>query len=345
MYVVLNSSHRSHAPLFEMHRGERLPPFECPARLDAIAAAVGKLDFVEQVAASRFDRSVVETVHDPAYVEFLSTVFDEWQAANLSGDLLPHVWPARGLRGDRVPESIFGRLGYYSFDAATEVTSGTWEAVWGGVEATLTATNLAWSKRAKAFSLSRPPGHHAGRDFLGGYCFLNFAAIAAEGFRNLGADRVAVLDVDYHHGNGTQQIFYDRGDVFFGSIHASPAIAYPYFLGYEDERGAGKGEGANKNSPLPDGTKWREYERELESQLDAIGVFSPDAIVVSFGADTYFEDPISGFGLQTADFTRMSQRIATLDLPAVIVMEGGYAIENLGDNVSAFLQGWVGPSR
>ena len=205
----------------------------------------------------------------------------------------------------------------------------------------LTALDAVLGGEPAAFALCRPPGHHAGADYLGGYCYLNNAAIAAQAALAAGR-RVAVLDIDYHHGNGTQDIFLARGDMFFASIHADPATDYPYYWGHADERGAGDGEGANLNLPLPRGTAFPAYERPLGAALDMVAARSPDLLVVSFGADTYEGDPISGFNLRTDDYPRLASRIAALGVPTLIVMEGGYAVDDLGRNVSAFLSGFPG---
>ena len=192
-----------------------------------------------------------------------------------------------------------------------------------------------------AFSLSRPPGHHAGADFFGGYCFLNNAALAAQHLRDAGMDRVAVLDVDYHHGNGTQAIFYDRPDVFFASLHGDPRTEYPFFLGYADETGAGKGDGANLNLPLPRGTDYAHWSDALEVALAAIERFGADALVVSLGVDTFAGDPISGFQLQSTDYLRMGERLQQMGLPTVLVFEGGYAVEEVGINAVNVLQAFA----
>jgi acetoin utilization deacetylase AcuC-like enzyme len=191
-----------------------------------------------------------------------------------------------------------------------------------------------------AFALCRPPGHHAGADYMGGYCYLNNAAIAAEAARAAGIGRIAVLDVDYHHGNGTQDIFLERGDVFFASIHADPRTDYPFYWGHADERGIGEGEGATLNLPLPHGTGRRDYEVALDRALEAITGFGADLLICSFGADTFAGDPICSFALETEDYAPVARRIASLGLPSLVVMEGGYAVDALGENVAAFLSGF-----
>jgi acetoin utilization deacetylase AcuC-like enzyme len=236
-------------------------------------------------------------------------------------------------------DRIDARIGRFSFDVASPIAAGTWEAAYWSAQSALTALDALLTGERAAFALCRPPGHHCGADYLGGYCYLNSAAIAAEAAT--AADRrVAILDVDYHHGNGTQDIFYARGDILFVSIHADPKTDYPFFWGHEDETGEGDGEGANLNLVLPRGTDFAAYLPALDTALAKIAAVAPDLLVISYGADTYVGDPISQFRLETADYTAMARRIAALGLPALIVMEGGYAVDALGANVAAFLKGF-----
>jgi acetoin utilization deacetylase AcuC-like enzyme len=210
-----------------------------------------------------------------------------------------------------------------------------------GAECALSAAQAVLEGDRAAFALSRPPGHHAGADFFGGYCFLNNAALAAQHLRNNGVNKVAVLDVDYHHGNGTQAIFYDRLDVFFASIHGDPRTDYPFYLGHADERGAGAGQGANLNLPLPRGTDYAAWSQALETALAAIAAFGADALVVSLGLDSFEGDPISGFKLKTDDYLRMGERLQHVGLPTVLVFEGGYATSDIGVNAANVLQAFV----
>jgi acetoin utilization deacetylase AcuC-like enzyme len=189
-------------------------------------------------------------------------------------------------------------------------------------------------------ALTRPPGHHAGPDFFGGYCFLNNAALAAQALRDAGAQRVAVLDVDYHHGNGTQTIFYERADVLTVSLHGDPRTEYPFYLGHADERGAGSGEGFNLNLPLPAGTGCAAWRAALHEGLQAIARFAPDALVVALGVDTFEGDPISRFTLASADYLTAGRDIAAARLPTVFTLEGGYAVAALGVNVVNVLEGF-----
>jgi acetoin utilization deacetylase AcuC-like enzyme len=226
-------------------------------------------------------------------------------------------------------------LGQHSFDTSTPIGPGTWEACYWSAQTGLGALEAVLGGERSAFALTRPPGHHAGRDYYGGYSYLNTAAICAEAALAAGSSRVAILDVDYHHGNGTQDIFAGRQDVAFASIHADPATDYPYFWGHSDESG-----GNILNLPLPRGTDWSSYAPALTQAIDWIERSAPELLIVSYGADTHEADPISRFELKTSDYAPMARRIASLGLPTVIVMEGGYAVDALGANVAEFLSGF-----
>jgi len=232
----------------------------------------------------------------------------------------------------RPPRDIDGRIGYYAMAAETSISAGTWEAASASANVALTAQNAIADGADSAFALCRPPGHHAASDLFGGYCFLNNAAIATQAFIDNGAGRVAILDIDFHHGNGTQDIFYQRGDVLFVSLHGEPENAFPYFLGYADETGAGEGEGANLNMPMAPGTGFEAWGACLDQACRRVESFGPDAVVVSLGADTFKDDPISFFKLESDDFKRIGARIAALGRPTLFVMEGGYAVSALGVN-------------
>jgi acetoin utilization deacetylase AcuC-like enzyme len=201
----------------------------------------------------------------------------------------------------------------------------------------MTAAAIVAEGEAAAYALCRPPGHHAGRSFYGGYCFLNNAALAAQHLLDAGRNRVAVIDVDYHHGNGTQEIFWERDDVLFVSLHGTPDTEYPYYLGYDDERGAGRGAGYTLNLPMPEGTGWDDYRAALEIALDAVRTHAPDAIVVSLGVDTFESDPISSFRLGARHYPLIGAALAGLGRPTVLVQEGGYAVAEIGDNVAGVL--------
>ena len=242
------------------------------------------------------------------------------------------------MRHDRIPTSIDGKLSYFALDAGTPITAGTWSAITAAADVALTGVDLVLGGDRHAFALCRPPGHHAAADVYGGYCFFNNAAIAAQSLRDRGAAKVAVLDVDYHHGNGTQAIFYDRPDVVFTSIHGHPEQEYPYFLGYADETGEGSGEGANLNLPLHWGAGWDEYEQALAAACQFVAGHRPDALVVSLGVDTFKDDPISRFRLDHDHYLRIGEAITALDVPTLVVFEGGYAVAEIGINAVNVLE-------
>jgi acetoin utilization deacetylase AcuC-like enzyme len=236
---------------------------------------------------------------------------------------------------------IDGKVGYYALAVETAMTAGTWEAAKASCAVAQTAQRLVAGGERTAFALCRPPGHHAAIDMYGGYCFLNNAAITAQMFLDDGAKRVAVLDVDFHHGNGTQDIFYERSDVLFCSLHGQPEDAFPHFLGYKDETGAGKGEGFNVNYPMPPGTPYSRWSKALKDAIKRIKAYGPDALVISLGVDAYKDDPISFFKLDNEDFTDCGRQIAKLKLPTLFVMEGGYAIAEIGVNTVNVLDGFM----
>ena len=245
------------------------------------------------------------------------------------------------MRFDVLPDNFSARMGLFSFDAGTPLTAGSWAAARAGAACAIGAARAVSAGGVQsAFALSRPPGHHAGADFFGGYCFLNNAALAAQALRDGGAARVAVLDVDYHHGNGTQAIFYERSDVLTVSIHGDPRTEYPFFLGHADERGAGAGTGFNLNLPLPRGTGFERWRAALATALETIRNFGAQALVVSLGVDTFEGDPISGFKLRSADYLQVGRDIAALSLPTVFVFEGGYAVAEVGINTVNVLEGF-----
>ena len=324
----------AHAPALELHNGGFVPFAETPARVRSILDAIGPTE----VPADHGEDPLLR-VHPPHYLDFLKSAHSDWQAAGRSGDAFPYAFPImrrRALRLDRID----ARLGRYAMDACSPISSGTWEAAYWNAQTTLSALDIVLGAERTAFALCRPPGHHAGADYVGGYCYLNTAAIAAEAALAAGRTRVAILDVDYHHGNGTQDIFWTRGDVLFVSIHADPATDYPFFWGHADEVGEGEGEGATLNLPLARGTKLAEFERALDTGCARIAAYGPDLLICSYGADTYAGDPISHFAIETADYRSIARRIADLRLPTLIVMEGGYAVDDLGRNVASFLSGF-----
>jgi acetoin utilization deacetylase AcuC-like enzyme len=344
MKTFYNHLHAQHQGKVEMFRGALVPCFEVPARADHVLAELQRRPLGAVLEPQAFGEAALTTIHSPRYLKFLATAWDQWvalDAANADRDILPSTWPTRTFRTDIEPDNFAAKVGLYSYDAGTPFTSGTWVAARKGAECALSAAQAVLNGDRAAFALSRPPGHHAGADFFGGYCFLNNAALAAQHLRNAGMQKVAVLDVDYHHGNGTQAIFYDRPDVYFASIHGDPRTEYPFYLGHADETGTGAGLGANLNLPLPRGTDFSNWALALETALAGIAKFGADALVVSLGMDTFEGDPISGFKLKTEDYLRVGERLQRAGLPTVFVFEGGYAVEAVGVNAVNVLQSFT----
>ncbi len=351
MQIFHNTAHRLHQGRQEMYRGRLVPCHEVPDRLEHVLAelnrrAIGPLTAPPEPADLD---AVLARIHSPRYLHFIAHAWDEWVAldpAHAELDALPSVWPGRAFRTDVLPHNFSARMGLFSFDAGTPLTAGSWAAARGGAACAVTAARqiaaATGPQAARAFVLTRPPGHHAGPDFFGGYCFLNNAALAAQTLRDAGLQRVAVLDIDYHHGNGTQSIFYERADVLTVSIHGDPLTEYPFFLGHADERGAGAGQGFNLNLPLPRGTGFGAWRAALQQAIAAVRSFGAQALVVALGVDTFEGDPISGFGLKSADYLQVGRDIAALGLPSVIVFEGGYAVAEVGVNVVNVLEGLRG---
>ena len=339
MKTVYSDDHRLQDGKAELIDGKLVPCFEMPRRADIILARLRDVGLGEVVPPAELGLDPVRRVHKANFVEFLRTAWDTWVAAHATYDALPLNWMTHGMRAIE-PDAIDGKLGYFSFDAGTPITAGTWRAITAAANVALTGQKLIAEGARVVFALCRPPGHHAGTDFYGGYCFLNNAAIAAQAFRNAGAAHVAILDVDYHHGNGTQEIFYARDDVLTLSIHADPKQEFPYFAGHADETGAGKGEGFHLNLPLRWGAAWDRYRPALETAMRRIHDFGPDALVVSLGVDTFEHDPISKFKLKHADYPAIGGMIAAAKRPTLFVMEGGYAIDALGVNAVNVLSGF-----
>lgn len=353
MKVFYTEKHRLRNATTELSGGKLIVPFECPERLDFILAALER-----RRAQSRFrlewatprevTRSELEAVHSRDYLEFLERCWSDWQRAGFTGEVLPNVWPSRSMPSQRMPSQIEGKVGFFALSGETAITATTYEAALASASLAVSGADALLAGERGAVALCRPPGHHAARDQFGGYCFLNNAAIAAEHWirsraKTEAAPRLAILDVDFHHGNGTQQIFYDRADVLFCSIHGDPLEAYPHFLGFEDERGVGAGVGANLNCPLPRGASYAQWLEAFSRCEEAIRQHRAEALVVSLGVDTFEEDPISFFKLKSPDYLDLGQRLARLGLPTLLVLEGGYAVEAIGENVVNVLAGFQQP--
>ena len=339
MKTIYSDKHRLRDAKTELYGGEFVAPFERPSRADMVLAAVEKSEIGPVEEPEAFGLEAVLRIHDADFVSFLETAWEEWSKTGYPGEAVASVWPARRMQC-RAPRFIEGKLGYYALAAETTITEGTWEAALASKDVALTGAKMLHGGEQGVFSLCRPPGHHAARDMFGGYCFLNNAAIATQYLRDQGADRVAILDVDFHHGNGTQDIFYERDDVMFCSLHGDPEDAFPHFLGYADEMGLGAGMGFNRNYPMPRGTPFSAWQESLADALKHISDFSPQYMVVSLGVDTFEHDPISFFKLKTEDYITTGSMIGALNIPTLFVLEGGYDIDEVGINAVNVLKGF-----
>jgi acetoin utilization deacetylase AcuC-like enzyme len=339
MITVFSEEHLKRNAKTELYGGRLVAPHECPERAQYVLERVRAVRLGEVVPPAQFGLGPALKVHDERFVEFLESAWRDWVAAGNLGEAIPDCWPARRMT-QRCPSGIAGRLGYYAMAAETSISAGTWEAARAAADVAVTAAGHLQRGARGAFALCRPPGHHAARDLYGGYCFLNNAAIAAQSLRDHGAARVAVLDVDFHHGNGTQDIFYDRADVLYVSLHGDPAHAFPYFSGYAEETGAGAGTGFNLNLPLPPATEFSAWVQALAQGLARIQRFAPDALVVSLGVDTFAQDPISFFRLASDDFSAYGRMIGACKIPTLFVFEGGYAVADVGVNAVNVLSGF-----
>jgi len=335
MRVIQNSKHELHAPPAEVENGAAIPCYESPARLTAIRSALesaGGYTFEEPPIAAE---EAIATVHDPAYIAYIRETSAELRRAR--GSTAKAQWPTVFPYGPN-PRATGNRAlrGQFCFDTYTPLLGGTFAAALGGASAALRAAELlAAGTEQRVYVLTRPPGHHAERDRCGGYCYFNNSALAAERLAKLG--KVAILDLDVHHGNGTQHIFYNRYDVLTVSIHGDPAGLYPFFSGYADETGTGPGLGFNVNLPLPPGTGPKEYRPALEKAIEAVSKLQPAFLVLAFGADTHEADPIGGFKLPTGFYREIGLQVRELKLPTAIVQEGGYSLESLGVCVANLL--------
>lgn len=339
MNVFYSETHRRHNPPFEVFDGGvRVPYLENPDRMDRILHALLKSNWAKILEPLDFGLDPILAVHDKEYIDFLASCWIEWLASKPqdSAVFLPATFALR--RHPQKPKSLLGRGGYYIMDLSACIVEGTYEAALTSANCALSAADAVRGGQLSAFALCRPPGHHAGRDYAGGYCFINNAAVAAHQLSTYG--RVAVIDVDYHCGNGTQDIFYKRDDVLTISIHADPDFEYPHYSGYAQERGEDKGLGFHHNFPLPKGAGDEAYLSVVDRAVEIIQRCKPDYLVVSAGMDIYADDPLGAIKVSSAGIRKVGERIAALNLPSVIVMEGGYNNEALGENIVSFLEGF-----
>lgn len=347
--VVWSPACREHVPGKEIWLGVSTAGTEVPERVDVIRSAVAAAGH-DLVEAQPHQDSALLAVHDDALVGHLREVYDAWLSAGFADDpgqdrVVPYVFPTAAMLGDIEPSraaAVHGRAGLYCYDTMTVVGPGTWPAARAAVDCALSAVELVTAGSRSAYALCRPPGHHATASGYGGSCYLNNAAVAAQALRTTGHGRVAVVDVDAHHGNGTSAIFYERDDVFYGSVHVDPAAGwFPHFVGHAGETGTGAGIGTNLNIPLPPGSGDGAFRAGVARLADAVAAFGADALVISLGVDAAADDPESPLTVTRDGYASTSLLLADLGLPTVIVQEGGYHLSSLGDLVAEFLAGWT----
>ncbi len=338
MKFTYSPTHELHAPTEVVVRGNLVPTMETPARAQALRSWLVAQGH-EQVTPREWGMQWISAVHDVGYLTFLQTAHERWQTLpDAPWVIHPHSFPHYSSRTR--PESIQGQVGYYLAGGSVPITQGTWAAALGSAYTALDAAELLLQGERQVYALCRPPGHHAYRDFGAGFCFLNNVAIAANYLVNrLG--RVAIIDIDTHHGNGTQSIFYQRDDVFFVSVHGDPNVLFPFYAGYAQERGEGKGAGYNLNLPLPmksDDPRWL---AAISLGMLSIEDYAPSALLVSLGFDPFKGDPSSDLAVSTQGFRSAGERIGAYPGPVMLVQEGGYVVDKLGDNLGAFLDGFL----
>ncbi|MBB3192135.1 histone deacetylase family protein [Halomonas cerina] len=343
MKLFYHPDQERHAPPSFLLRGRPVASPEGPIRAEMLSQGLADMGLAltaPTVADGSGLRRRLAEIHAPRYLTFLETIHARWQALPDAAEVVaPNVHPCGG--GHHYPRHPVGLVGWHMHDMACPMTADSFTGILASAASAEAAAEAVAAGDRSAYALCRPPGHHAGPERAGGFCFLNNAGLAATVLREH-MERVAILDVDLHHGNGTQDIFYHRGDVWTGSLHADPADFYPFFWGGADEQGEGEGKGANVNLPLAIGSDGPTFLAALDRLIEALATFRPEAVVLALGLDAHQEDPLAGLCLETADFHVVGQRVAALGLPMVLVQEGGYPTEHLGNNLAAFMDGFTG---
>ncbi len=340
MKGIFSPKHKLRNPQSELFGGEIVESFEIPQRAEHVLQEFNKRNIGEVIEPIDFGVEPLLKIHDSKYLDFLESCHRDWELAGNTGDASALSWSSNKMDNSSTPNDINAKLGYYCLSADTFICKGTWEAAKESANVALTGANLIINEEYSAFSMCRPPGHHAPRDRFGGYCFINNAAVAAQYMIDNGSSKVAILDVDFHHCNGTQSIFYDRSDIMVCSLHGNPDEAFPYFSGFKNETGKGPGKGYNFNYPMPPNTDYFEWQKALLSAIELINKFAPNKLIVSLGSDTFKNDPISFFKLESEDFFDYGSKISNLKIPTLFVMEGGYAIDDIGINMINVIEGF-----
>lgn len=337
MKAIYSVSQARHDPTFFLSSGVQARNPEAPQRADTLLEAAVSVG-CEHIEPTDSGLALISAVHTPEYIRFLKNIHSRWQHLDdASPEVVPNIHPVR--RDGNYPTSEAGQAGYHMADTACPISSHTFDAAVRSAHCAGTAAQLVLDGETSAYALCRPPGHHAFKGIAGGFCYLNNSAIAAQRLRSC-YNRVAIVDLDLHHGNGTQDIFYARDDVFTASVHADPQDFYPFHWGYANERGRDQGFAYNLNVPLPRQSGDDAFLAGLDHLLETVAMFTPEAIVVALGLDASVDDPFGGLSVTTDGFQRIAQRMAQLGKPTVLVQEGGYLSDSLGQNLNAFLQGF-----
>lgn len=336
MKAFLDSRQRAHHPQHWMSNGRITPSPEVPQRIIILQQAAERVGCTFGPPHDA-GPSPIAAVHTAEYLEFLETIFARWRALDdASEEVVPKIHPAN--RTDTYPHDPVGQAGFHQADTSCPIGPATWQSAYWSAQSAVAAADTALAGEEMVYALCRPPGHHAFCDLAGGFCFLNNAAIAAQRLNQAGK-RVSIVDIDVHHGNGTQGIFYERSDVLTVSLHADPNSFYPFFWGHAHERGFSAGLGTNLNLPLRRGTGDRDYLDALNSALTRIKSFGTDIIVVALGLDAHESDPFNGLSVTTEGFARIGATLSATNIPLVLIQEGGYMSDELGTNLESFMTG------
>lgn len=339
MKTYFHPDQLKHHPRTYLSRGQLRPPHEVPERAKRLLQAVMSLDFDIQTPID-FGKGPLRAVHTEEYLSFLETAHDQWleTSKDWGDEVMSNVY----IRAPNPLRGILAKAARYQADGSCPIGPETWRSAYWSAQSAVAAATVVKDGALHAYALCRPPGHHARVEAAGGFCYLNTPAIAAETLRAR-FGRVAILDTDVHHGQGVQEIFYDRDDTLYLSVHGDPTNFYPVVAGYEEERGAGPGLGFNINLPLPHGSTELKFFERVDEALEALDRFKPDALVLAIGFDIFKDDPLGKVAVTTEGMAQLGRLLGGLSLPTVIVQEGGYHIETLEQNARAFFSGFLHP--